>query len=311
MAERQYLDLLHTVLTEGDFKGDRTGTGTYSVFGPQLTFDLREGYPLITTKKVFFRSLIHELIWFLSGSSNINYLIKSGVKIWNLWADEFGEVGPIYGPQWRNWPQVEIIKRPPNTIKLKDDDGAIEERGVYTRRINVDQIEYVINELLSNPDSRRIVVSTWNPHLLPSTELVPEDNASLGRQALAPCHVLFQFNTSSPRDDGNRYLDLKLYIRSNDLFLGAPFNIAQYCALLHMIAHVTGFIPRYYIHSIGDAHIYSNHVSQVRTQLTREPYPFPELVLNQEKTHLDGFTVGDFELKNYRHHDALPAPIAK
>lgn len=260
-----YLDLLRRVMAEGVVKGDRTGTGTRSVFGHQMRFDLSKGFPLVTTKKLHLRSIIHELLWFIAGETNIEYLRKNAVTIWDEWADEGGELGPVYGKQWRSW--------------AKPDGGT------------VDQIQWVINEIKRNPDSRRLVVSAWNP-------------ADLDRMALPPCHCLFQFYVA----DGK--LSCQLYQRSADIFLGVPFNIASYALLTAMMAQVTGLKPGDFVHTFGDAHLYSNHVEQATLQLTREPRPLPVLNLNPEVKSLFDFTYDDITIEGYDPHPAIKAPVA-
>lgn len=260
-----YLDLLRRVMAEGVVKGDRTGTGTRSVFGHQMRFDLSMGFPLVTTKKLHLRSIIHELLWFIAGETNIEYLRKNAVTIWDEWADEGGELGPVYGKQWRSW--------------AKPDGGT------------VDQIQWVINEIKRNPDSRRLVVSAWNP-------------ADLDKMALPPCHCLFQFYVA----DGK--LSCQLYQRSADIFLGVPFNIASYALLTAMMAQVTGLKPGDFVHTFGDAHLYSNHVEQATLQLTREPRPLPVLKLNPEVKSLFDFTYDDITIEGYDPHPAIKAPVA-
>ena len=260
-----YLDLLRRVMAEGVVKGDRTGTGTRSVFGHQMRFDLSKGFPLVTTKKLHLRSIIHELLWFIAGETNIEYLRKNAVTIWDEWADEGGELGPVYGKQWRSW--------------AKPDGGT------------VDQIQWVINEIKRNPDSRRLVVSAWNP-------------ADLDKMALPPCHCLFQFYVA----DGK--LSCQLYQRSADIFLGVPFNIASYALLTAMMAQVTGLKPGYFVHTFGDAHLYSNHVEQATLQLTREPRPLPVLKLNPQVKSLFDFTYDDITIEGYDPHPAIKAPVA-
>ena len=260
-----YLDLLRRVMAEGVVKGDRTGTGTRSVFGHQMRFDLSKGFPLVTTKKLHLRSIIHELLWFIAGETNIDYLRKNAVTIWDEWADEGGELGPVYGKQWRSW--------------AKPDGGT------------VDQIQWVINEIKRNPDSRRLVVSAWNP-------------SDLDKMALPPCHCLFQFYVA----DGK--LSCQLYQRSADIFLGVPFNIASYALLTAMMAQVTGLKPGDFVHTFGDAHLYSNHVEQATLQLTREPRPLPVLKLNPEVKSLFDFTYNDITIEGYDPHPAIKAPVA-
>ncbi len=260
-----YLDLLRHVLEHGAPKSDRTGTGTRSVFAPQMRFDLRAGFPLVTTKKLHLKSIVHELIWFLRGETNIAYLKEHGVRIWDEWADADGELGPVYGRQWRAWPTP---------------DGD-----------TIDQISAVISEIRRNPDSRRLVVSAWNV-------------AELPQMALMPCHALFQFYVA----DGA--LSCQLYQRSGDLFLGVPFNIASYALLTHMVAHVTGLRVGEFVHTLGDAHLYSNHVEQAREQLAREPRTLPALRLNPEVTSIFDFRFDDIAFENYDPHPAIRAPVA-
>jgi thymidylate synthase len=262
---RQYLDLLDHVLREGAEKADRTGTGTRSVFGAQLRFDLREGFPLVTTKKLHLRSIVHELLWFLKGETNIAYLKDNKVGIWDEWADANGELGPVYGKQWRSW---------------QAPDGR-----------TIDQIEWLLAEIRRNPDSRRLIVSAWNV-------------ADLPKMALMPCHALFQFYVA----DGK--LSCQLYQRSADLFLGVPFNIASYALLTHMIAQVSGLGVGDFVHTFGDAHIYSNHFEQVCEQLSRVPRPLPRLKLNPDVTDLFAFRYDDIAFENYDPHPAIKAPVA-
>ncbi|MFP5350744.1 MAG: thymidylate synthase [Gammaproteobacteria bacterium] len=262
---RQYLDLLEHVLSHGTRKEDRTGTGTLSVFGYQMRFDLAQGFPLLTTKKLHLKSIIHELLWFLRGDTNVAYLRQHGVTIWDEWADEQGNLGPVYGAQWRSWAAP---------------DG---------RRI--DQIAQVVEAIQRTPDSRRLIVSAWNP-------------ADVERMALPPCHALFQFYVASGR------LSCQLYQRSADIFLGVPFNIASYALLTMMIAHVTGLRYGEFVHTLGDAHLYSNHLEQARLQLTRAPRPAPTMRLNPERKSLFEFEYDDFELLNYDPHPAIKAPVA-
>lgn len=261
----QYHRLLRLVLDEGRFKSDRTGTGTYSVFGAQERFNLREGFPLVTTKKLHLRSIIYELLWFLKGDTNIRYLRENGVTIWDEWADEHGDLGRVYGAQWRSW-------RAP--------DGRA-----------IDQIRKVVEEIRNNPDSRRLVVSAWNP-------------GELHLMALAPCHALFQFYVQ----DGE--LSCQLYQRSADLFLGVPFNIASYALLTLMIAQVTGLKPGDFVHTFGDLHLYANHLEQARLQLSRTPLSLPVMRLNPAVTRLDDFRFEDFTLEGYNPHPAIKAPIS-
>ncbi len=262
---RQYLDLMRRVLEEGVRKEDRTGVGTLSVFGHQMRFDLAQGFPLPTTKKLHIRSIIHELLWFLRGDTNIRWLNAHGVTIWDEWADESGDLGPIYGRQWRAWPTC---------------DGG-----------TIDQIAQVIGEIRTNPDSRRLVVSAWNV-------------AEVPQMALPPCHLLFQFYVAKGR------LSCQLYQRSADVFLGVPFNIASYALLTHMIAHVTGLEPGEFIHTLGDAHLYLNHLEQARTQLARAPRPLPRLEIVRKVKDIDDFRYEDFRIVGYDPHPHIKAPVA-
>jgi len=262
---RAYLDLLRRVLDEGARKSDRTGTGTLSVFGHQMRFDLAEGFPLVTTKKLHLRSIVHELLWFLKGDTNVRYLQENKVSIWDEWADENGDLGPVYGKQWRAWEGA---------------DGR-----------TVDQIAWVVDEIRRNPDSRRLVVSAWNP-------------AEIDRMALAPCHCLFQFHVADGR------LSCQLYQRSADVFLGVPFNIASYALLTQMMAQVTGLVPGDFVHSFGDAHLYLNHLDQAREQLARAPRPLPRLVLNPAVRSIFDFTFEDIVIEGYDPHPAIRAPVA-
>ena len=275
---KTYLDLLQTILDKGTKKSDRTGTGTISRFGHQLRFDLAQGFPAVTTKKLHFKSIIHELLWFLAGDTNIRYLNDNGVRIWDEWATDSGELGPVYGAQWREWIAA---------------DG---------RRI--DQISQLLDDLRNRPDSRRHIVSAWNPALLPDESRSPKDNAAAGLQALPPCHTMFQFHVADGR------LSCQLYQRSADVFLGVPFNIASYSLLTMMIAQVVGLEPGDFVHTFGDVHIYLNHLEQVETQLSREPFPLPEMRINPDVKDLFEFGYEDFELVNYQCHPAIRAPIA-
>lgn len=275
---KQYLDLMRHVRDKGIRKEDRTGTGTLSVFGYQMRFDLMEGFPLVTTKKCHMRSIIHELLWFLRGDTNVRYLQENGVRIWNEWATEAGELGPVYGAQWRSWPAA---------------DGGV-----------IDQISGVIEQIKRKPHSRRLIVSAWNPAVLPDESMSPQDNAAAGKMALPPCHTLFQFYVLENR------LSCQLYQRSADIFLGVPFNIASYALLTMMVAQVTGLEPGDFIHTFGDAHLYTNHLEQVETQLAREPLPLPHMWLNPEVKNIFDFRYDDFELRDYQHHPHIAAPIA-
>ncbi|MFZ5655267.1 MAG: thymidylate synthase [Pseudomonadota bacterium] len=273
-----YLELMRKVRTAGVRKGDRTGTGTLSIFGHQLRFDLAAGFPLVTTKKVHLKSIIHELLWFLAGDTNIAYLRRNGVGIWDEWATARGDLGPIYGAQWRSWP-----------------DG----RGGH-----IDQLAALIEQLRTRPDSRRLLVSAWNPADLPDESRSPQDNVAAGRMALAPCHALFQFYVAEGR------LSCQLYQRSADIFLGLPFNIASYALLTLMLAQVVDLQPGEFIHTLGDAHLYLNHLEQADLQLSRTPRPWPRMHLNPAVRDLFGFRFEDFRLEGYDPHPAIAAPIA-
>lgn len=262
---KQYLDLLQRVLDEGTLKGDRTGTGTISVFGHQMRFNLEEGFPLLTTKKLHLKSIIYELLWFLKGDTNVKYLQEHGVRIWNEWADPDGDLGHIYGYQWRSWP---------------DYDGG-----------HIDQIAEVVRTLKEDPNSRRIIVSSWNV-------------ADLKRMNLPPCHAFFQFYVADGR------LSLQLYQRSADIFLGVPFNIASYALLLQMMAQVTGLKAGDFVHTLGDAHIYTNHLEQVKLQLTREPRQLPQMRINPEKKDIFSFDYEDFTLENYDPHPHIAGKVS-
>lgn len=262
---KQYLDLLEHIIQSGVEKTDRTGTGTISVFGYQMRFDLEKGFPVMTTKKLHLRSIIHELLWFLKGDTNLKYLHDNKVTIWDEWADENGDLGHIYGYQWRSWPSH---------------DGS-----------SIDQISNVVESIKTNPDSRRHIVSAWNV-------------GELDRMALPPCHLLFQFYVAN----GN--LSCQLYQRSCDVFLGVPFNIASYALLTMMMARVTGLKPGEFIHTLGDAHIYLNHLEQVRLQLTRHPYPLPQMIINPDKKNIFEFVFEDFRLENYQHHPHIKGEIS-
>ncbi len=262
---KQYHDLMRLVLEKGVKKEDRTGTGTISVFGHQMRFDLAAGFPLLTTKKLHTKSIIHELLWFLSGDTNIKYLKENGVRIWDEWADENGDLGPVYGHQWRSWPAP---------------DGR-----------TIDQISNLVHQIKTNPDSRRLIVSAWNV-------------AEIPKMALPPCHCLFQFYVAEGK------LSCQLYQRSADIFLGVPFNIASYALLTMMLAQVTGLKVGDFVHTLGDAHLYSNHLEQVQLQLSRDEFPLPEMHLNPHVTNIFDFKFEDFELIGYQSHDTIKAPIA-
>ncbi|ATX78705.1 thymidylate synthase [Mariprofundus aestuarium] len=275
---KAYLDLMRHVRDHGTQKGDRTGTGTKSVFGYQMRFDLSEGFPMVTTKKVHLKSIIHELLWFLKGDTNTKYLSDNGVKIWNEWATEDGSLGPVYGFQWRNWPTP---------------DGKL-----------VDQIDELIAQINSKPNSRRLIVSAWNVADLPDESISPQANVANGKMALAPCHAFFQFYVA----DGK--LSCQLYQRSADIFLGVPFNIASYALLTMMIAQVCGLKLGDFIHTFGDAHLYSNHMEQVEAQLARQPFALPTMKINPDVNNIFDFKYEDFELIDYECHPGIRAPIA-
>jgi thymidylate synthase len=275
---KTYLDLMRHVLNDGCQKEDRTGTGTKSVFGYQMRFDLSEGFPLVTTKKCHLKAIVHELLWFLKGETNIQYLKDNKVKIWDGWATKDGELGPIYGAQWRSW---------------SGENGE-----------TIDQISQLINDIKTNPDSRRLIVSAWNPAVLPDTTFSPSENAANGKQALPPCHTLFQFYVM------NGKLSCQLYQRSGDIFLGVPFNIASYALLTMMVAQVCDLQVGDFVHTFGDAHIYNNHFIQVNEQLIREPLPLPTMKINPDIKDIFDFSFSDFELVDYQCHGAIRAPVA-
>jgi thymidylate synthase len=272
---KAYHDLLKHILENGTEKTDRTGTGTKSVFGYQMRFDLSEGFPMVTTKKVHLKSIIYELLWFLKGETNINYLTENGVRIWNEWADDNGDLGPVYGHQWRNW----------------NSEG-------------IDQIKEVIHTLKTNPDSRRMLVSAWNPSVMPDTSKPFAENVANGKAALPPCHAFFQFYVADNK------LSCQLYQRSADVFLGVPFNIASYALLTLMVAQVCGLEAGDFVHTFGDVHIYSNHREQVDLQLSRDCRPLPTMKLNPAIKNIDDFTFEDFELIGYDPHPTIKAPVA-
>ena len=268
---KQYLDILNRILTEGVQKGDRTGTGTISIFGTQSRYNLDDGFPLLTTKKLYLKGIIYELLWFLKGSTNIHWLQENNVHIWDEWADENGELGPVYGHQWRSWP---------------DYDGG-----------TIDQIQQVVEQLKHNPDSRRIIVSAWNV-------------AEVGDMALPPCHTIFQFYSSPIEGKEKRRLSLQLYQRSADTFLGVPFNIASYALLLQMMAQVTGMEAGDFIHTTGDTHLYLNHIEQAKLQLTREPRPLPVMKINPDVKSIFDFQYEDFQLEGYDPHPHIKAEVS-
>ena len=272
---KQYLDLVGHVFEHGNEKGDRTGTGTKSVFGYQMRFDLSDGFPMVTTKKLHLKSIVYELLWFLKGDTNIEYLTENGVRIWNEWADENGDLGPVYGHQWRNWNSDEI-----------------------------DQIKSVIQALKNNPNSRRMLVSAWNPSVLPDTSKSFSENVANGKAALPPCHAFFQFYVHEGK------LSCQLYQRSADIFLGVPFNIASYALFTMMMAQVCGYEVGEFIHTFGDAHIYNNHMEQLELQRSRAPKPLPKMFLNPDITNIFDFTFDDFTLVDYDPHPHIKGKVA-
>ena len=272
---KQYLDLVNHVMENGVLKEDRTGTGTKSVFGYQMRFNLNDGFPLITTKKLHLKSIVYELLWFLNGDTNIKYLSENGVKIWDGWADDNGDLGPVYGSQWRNW------------------NGD-----------NIDQISNLIEMIKNNPKSRRMIVSAWNPSVLPDTSKSFSQNINEGKAALPPCHAFFQFYVSNDK------LSCQLYQRSADIFLGVPFNIASYSLLTHMIAHVFNLNVGDFIHTFGDAHIYTNHFDQVKLQVKREPKKLPELKITRNVENIFDFKFDDFEILNYNPHPHIKGAVS-
>ena len=272
---QQYLNLLRKIKNSGDYKIDRTGTGTYSMFGYQMRFDLSKGFPMVTTKKLHLKSIIYELLWFLKGDTNISYLKENGVRIWNEWANDKGDLGPIYGFQWRNW----------------NNEG-------------IDQIKGIIDSLKTNPNSRRLLVTAWNPSVLPDNSQSFSTNIQNGKAALPPCHAFFQFYVS------NSKLSCQLYQRSADVFLGVPFNIASYSLLTMMVAQVSGLEIGEFIHTFGDVHIYSNHIEQVDLQLKRKPKKLPKIKINNAINDIFEFTFDDFELIDYNPHPAIKASVS-
>ena len=272
---KQYHDLLQHILDNGTQKGDRTGTGTISCFGYQMRFDLSEGFPMLTTKKLHLKSIIHELLWFIKGETNIAYLKENNVRIWDEWADENGDLGPVYGHQWRNW----------------NSEG-------------IDQIKDLIHQIKNNPNSRRMIVSAWNPSVLPDTSISFSENVKNGKAALPPCHAFFQFYVSEGK------LSCQLYQRSADTFLGVPFNIASYALFTMMIAQVTDLAPGDFVHTFGDVHLYNNHLDQAKEQLSRETRPLPEMRINKNVKNITDFSFEDFELVNYNPHPHIKAAVS-
>ena len=271
----QYFNLINKILNEGTIKGDRTGTGTKSIFGHQMHFDLSDRFPLVTTKKIHFKSVIYELLWFLKGDTNINYLSENGVRIWNEWANKNGDLGPIYGSQWRNW----------------NNEG-------------IDQIDQLIKTLKKNKNSRRMLISAWNPSVLPDTSISFSENVKNGKAALPPCHAFFQFYVAEGK------LSCQLYQRSADTFLGVPFNIASYALFTMMIAQVSGLEAGDFIHTFGDVHLYNNHIEQAKEQLNRELRTLPKMIINKEINDINDFKFEDFELVNYNPHPHIKAAVS-
>lgn len=281
---KQYLELLDLILAEGIAKGDRTGSGTLSIFGHQMRFNLAQGFPLVTTKKVHLKSIIHELLWFLQGSTNIAYLQDNKVSIWNEWADAKGELGPVYGYQWRSWPTP---------------DGQ-----------HIDQIKQIIQQLKINPNSRRLIVSAWNVADLPDESVSPQQNVINGRMALAPCHAFFQFYVTPAGAEQPGKLSCQMYQRSCDTFLGVPFNIASYALLTHMVAQQCDLQVGDFIWTGGDVHLYANHLDQARLQLTRQPLPLPTLLIKRKPESIFEYCYDDFEIINYQSHAPIKADIS-
>lgn len=326
---KQYLELLQKILDEGVDKEDRTGTGTMSIFGHQMTFNMADGFPLLTTKKLHLKSIIHELLWFLSGDTDIKYLQDNGVKIWNNWAKD-GKLGPVYGKQWRSWDVI--------TSHEEEDDSGYD--SYYIHR-SIDQIQELIFNLKNNPDSRRLIVSAWNVADLPDEKFSPQSNVTAGKMALAPCHLLFQFYTrvatakerilyakkighnlftDENEEEVNktlntlcipkRFISLQMYQRSADAFLGVPYNIASYFLLLMMVGSIVDMIPDKFIYSLGDAHIYKNHIDQVKLQLKRQPMGLPDMYIDRYVESIDDFSYDSFMLENYKSHDHIKGDIS-
>ena len=272
---KAYLDLIQDILDNGTQKGDRTGTGTKSVFGRQIRFDLSKGFPMVTTKKLHLKSILHELLWFIKGDTNIKYLNDNGVKIWNAWADENGDLGPVYGSQWRNW----------------NGEG-------------IDQLAMVVDQLKTNPNNRRIMISAWNPSVMPDTTKTFSENVANGKAALPPCHAFFQFYVAEGK------LSCQLYQRSADVFLGVPFNIASYALMVMMLAQVCDLEVGEFVHSFGDVHLYNNHFDQVELQLSRETKPLPMMKINPAIKDIEQFTFEDFELVGYEHHAPIKGAVS-
>lgn len=318
--EEQYLNLARNILEYGEYKANRTGIGTYSQFGAQMRFNMNYGFPVITTKQIHLPSVIHELIWFKNGETNIKYLQDNGVRIWNEWADECGNLGPVYGKMWRAWPDYKIasipdmaagLEIPPdhygyeysaNIVKYEEGEP-YEDWALYYKPI--DQLQNVIDKLRSNPNDRRLIVSAWNPGFLPFDDLDFSENVARNRQALPPCHAFYQFYHI------NGKLSLQIYQRSVDVFLGLPFNISSYALLLNMVAHITDLEPWDLVWTGGDCHIYENHIEQMQMQIARDPYGFPVLGLNPDCKEINDFNFNDVQIINYQHHEKLTGKVAK
>ncbi len=314
---KQYLDLARRVRTEGEYKPNRTGVGTYSIFGAQMRFKMSDGFPLVTTKAVHFPSIIHELIWMISGETNIKYLQDNGVRIWNEWADQYGELGPVYGAMWRKWPHMmiehhgdiaaQLVKNPADDgyeyiASICGADGIQTDHALFAK--SIDQLQNCIDTIRDNPNSRRIITSAWNPALLPDESETFSQNVADGKQALPPCHAFFQFYVV------NGKLSLQIYQRSVDVFLGLPFNIAFYAAMLHCVARITGTEPTELIWTGGDVHLYENHLKQIDIQLERTTLGLPAIGLNPDCKEIDDFSYEDFQLINYNHHEKLTGKVA-
>lgn len=311
---KQYQDLIRNIIENGEYKDNRTGIGTYSIFGTQMRFKMADGFPLVTTKFTPFKAIAHELLWFISGNTNIKYLQDNGVHIWDEWADEFGNLGPVYGAQWRKWQHSKVEFFGDIACGLSNDpaDDGYEYKGTVTTdgysdwglyMKNIDQLQNVIDKLKTNPNDRRLIVNAWNPALLPDDSKSFAENIANDKQALPPCHSFFQFYHI------NGKLSLQIYQRSVDSFLGLPFNIASYALLLHMVAQVTGLEPYELVWTGGDTHIYENHLEQCKLLLSREPFALPELVLTP-KDYIEQYEIDDIYLRDYLHHPTLKGKVA-